>query len=425
MYKILKIKIIFLLCLTLSAFTLGDKEGVNSNTNASNDNNKSLKLDYKNPIDAAFIKVIIFATNYRCDEAAASFESQLNDFETKNGMVSIAYRFLSGCYETIGKYSLTAQYYKKFLLHDGLVEDINYKYYSDLAKLPEMEIKKNGFNALKLNKNNTGHYEVKIKINNKDSFASLDTGANGNFISRSKAKELDLDFYGIGSNAYSASRDQIPNEYAIAKKLEIGGSIFNNVLFIVIDDEKLTFSHKDYNNGKATKLDLVVGFPIFFQLGAIEFSNSTFKRLEDDKLPNDNWTKFAIKGFNILIPVTINGTQVEMQLDTGSLGSNLGQRFIDQNPAFTKSLSKSKYRAWSIGGVIENEAFLIENPKINIGNNQSSMDKLFIVPSNLKYDKESDGLLGLDIIKKYENFTIDFKSLKIRFGKALENAKEK
>ncbi len=427
MHKILKINITFLLCLSLSAFTFDEAKKPVSTNSTSNDSSKSdniLNINPKDPIDAEFIKIFASTIKYKCDDAANTFNNNIDIFRRKNGLVSIGYRILSGCYETTGKYNLTAQYYKKYLVNDGLDENISYKYYSGLAKLPEMKLEKNGYDSLKLKKNNTGTYEVGIKINNKNVNAILDTGANGNFISRTKAKEMGLDFYGIGSNTYTAAVDQINNEYAIAKNLEIGGNIFSDILFIVIDDEKLSFSHKDYNKGIPQKLDLVIGFPVFFKLGAIEFTNSTLRRVDIDKLPNDNWTNLKISRFNILIPITINGIKTDMQIDTGASDTILGQRFIEKNNEFVKNLTKEKYRAWGVGGVIENEAFLLQNPKIEIGKNQITLDKLFIVPSNLKYDKDADGLFGLDIITQYESFTIDLQNLKMRFGNQIGAVKK-
>lgn len=426
MHKIFKINITFLLCLSLSAFTFDEANKPVSTNSTSNNSSKSdniLNLNPKDPIDAEFIKLFVSIIQYKCDEAANSFNNNIDIFRRKKGLVSIGYRILSGCYETSGKYSLTAQYYKKYLVNDGLDENISYKFYSDLAKLPEMKLEKNGYSSLKLKKNNTGAYEVGIKINNKNVNAILDTGANGNFVSRTKAKEMGLELYGIGSNTHTSAVDQIKNEYAIAKKLEIGGNIFSDILFIVIDDEKLSFSHKDYNKGIPQKLDLVIGFPVFFKLGAIEFSNSTFRRIEIDKLPSDNWFNIQIRRFNILVPATINGIKTEMQLDTGALGSNLGQQFIEGNSEFVKNLTKERYRAWGIGGLIEKEAFLLKKPNIEIEKNQITLDKLFIVPSNLEYDKDADGLLGLDIITKYENFTIDLQNLRMRFGAPISAAK--
>ena len=88
----------------------------------------------------------------------------------------------------------------------------------------------------------------------------FDTGANLSTISESQAKKMNLTLFEQNVDVGSSTQIKVQSKLAVADSLYVGDILFENVVFLVMPNEQLSFPDINY------KIDGIIGFPIILQL---------------------------------------------------------------------------------------------------------------------------------------------------------------
>ena len=142
------------------------------------------------------------------------------------------------------------------------------KIWDALSKVPKQQIIKSENVTIPMVKDKVGLFNVDVTFGETTKNLLFDTGANFSVMVRSLAVELgfpitEADFY-----VTAATGLKVRSDIAIAPEIEIGGIIFKNVFFLVLDDKDLSFPQIDYYINGA------IGFPVIEAMEEIRVSKN-------------------------------------------------------------------------------------------------------------------------------------------------------
>lgn len=132
--------------------------------------------------------------------------------------------------------------------------------------------------------------------------------------------------------------------------------------------------------------------------------------LADDHLPPEIIVPLIRFGGQFLVPVTVEGVQVKLLLDTGASISGLTASFINQHYSFVKSPKPIQLNTAS--GTVESYLFLVDTFTIE----SVTFNKHMLARLPMDNMDHFDGLLGIDILGRFD-FVIDQNKAVLRLRK--------
>lgn len=130
----------------------------------------------------------------------------------------------------------------------------------------------------------------------------------------------------------------------------------------------------------------------------------------DDNAPPEITVPLIRFGGQFLVPVTIEGEQVKLLLDTGASISGLTASFINRHYSFVKSPKPIQLNTAS--GTVESYLFLVDTFTID----SITFNKHMLARLPMDNGDHFDGLLGIDILGRFD-FVIDQNKAVLRLKK--------
>jgi predicted aspartyl protease len=246
-----------------------------------------------------------------------------------------------------------------------------------------------------------------VSIGGRDQVVVLDTGANLSVMSETTARRLGLKTIGGGS-VRSSSRDAVTVRLAIARRLEIAGTVLRDVAFLVMADADL---HLPLPGGY--DIPAIVGFPVLRALGRVAFTRDRLiaERSSARAAPRN----LTASGSDLFVEARVNGEDVPLHLDTGASRTSLGPRFAADHPAMLAGLVTRSEHSAGAGGSVEAKTSVLPNAEIEIAgivSRQPSVD--VAVPGG----QGNFGTVGQDVLRLPEGgFTIDFDQMSLTLNR--------
>jgi predicted aspartyl protease len=253
-------------------------------------------------------------------------------------------------------------------------------------------------------------------INGKPQEVVLDTGANLSTISLSTARKLGLRMLDGTASTGSISRQAVSTKLGIADHFEFAGLSLSHVAFLVLDDDQLSMPVPG-----GYRIDAILGFPVLRELQRLEFT-------ADDKLLPSRSHASALAGGNlrmvgnaIYVNVMLDDMPMAMQLDSGAVRSGLSSRFASTHPSLVKGLTSKQEHLAGAGGLRASESATWPQVRVRIGDQQTVLPTLSIAVSS-PGDAMDPDLLGTDILRSFDHWTIDFQRMQFEVGKPVAKA---
>ena len=155
-------------------------------------------------------------------------------------------------------------------LDSAEIEDLKNtnKIWKALINVPPQTLVKNGDVTLPITKDMAGLSTIPVKFPAKTLNFVFDTGANFSVIQRSVAIELGLRIIPSDFEVEAATGIEVKSDIAIVNKMELGDIVISNVVFLVFDDDALTFPSIDYY------IQGIIGFPVIRALEEIQIKKT-------------------------------------------------------------------------------------------------------------------------------------------------------
>jgi hypothetical protein len=227
---------------------------------------------------------------------------------------------------------------------------------------------------------------------------------------RSLAEELGYQIIEADFYVTAATGKKVKSDIAIADELNIGGIIFKNVFFLVIDDENLSFPQIDYYINGA------IGFPVIEAMDEIQINKEN--QIFVPKNPVEyTYNNFALNGLMPIIAVEYKGDTLRMNFDTGATNTSLYPQFYkDYKNEIVNTYEKEIFTSGSGGGMIDFEGYIINNVIFKVGDSETKLDSLQLHVENIGGEESNfHGNFGQDYIKQFDEMIMSFKYSSILF----------
>lgn len=334
-----------------------------------------------------------------------SITLQLLDIKAANYLYSYQYKKATLIYEQI-----LNQYSKKL----DSADIANYKNAKNLfgtfATIKPQKIHKQKDLLLNSYRNKFNHLMSPVKVNSINEDFIFDTGANLSTISESQAKKMKLKVFAQKVTIGSSTQKEVQSNLAVADSLYLGDILFENVLFIVMPDNQLTFPQINYS------IKGIIGFPVIHQLGEVHLKKDG--KIFIPKLPSKKAEKnMFFEGLNPVVKVISSKDTLLFTFDTGAQSTELSFKYFNEHKTeVEKKGTKQTNERGGAGGKFAAKEYLLKNFPIVIGKNKTSLENIPVILEEYNFNKYFDGNLGQDVFLKFNSLIINFENMYIDFN---------
>lgn len=270
-----------------------------------------------------------------------------------------------------------------------------------------------------------GQYSIEMdgSINGKEGRFLFDTGAGLNMITPQLAKEYGLrSLYNDITVAGVVGMKQ--GGYAIADTLRIGGMIWVNVPFVVIDTHTGHEEADKYN--EKFQLPPVIGLPIMLRMQEIQLDFANHEII----VPATP-TPALLDGSNLL-RTEYEGLQLKtfdeakhplfFHFDTGSYYTYMQPAWYSRHQKEVETAGvPDSLRMAGIGGVTITRTYRLPQMNISVGSGTTTIDSINVntgidlhtgqLKTTAFSDGTEDGVLGLNVLEKFSKVIINLKDM--------------
>lgn len=239
----------------------------------------------------------------------------------------------------------------------------------------------------------------------------FDTGANFSVIQRSVAQEMNCEIIPIQFDVTAITGIKVKSDLAVMKELWLGDIKCENVVFLVFNDQDLTFSEAGYS------IQGIIGFPVIRSLNEIRWNNAD--ELFIPKVAEQvSVSNMIINGFVPAVQVMYNTDTLQFSFDTGAAETFLNKAYYQKYKRTVEKKGKKKtLKSGGAGGVVEFVGYVLPKVTLSVGQATATLKDVQVMKESVaETDADFDGNLGQDFIKQFAEMIINFKYSNIRFN---------
>lgn len=268
-----------------------------------------------------------------------------------------------------------------------------------------------GDTKIKINKDMAGLANIPLKINGYEEEFIFDTGANISTIRKSMADKLKLVYLKGNIKVGTMTGLKVDSELAYAQLLEIGNITYNNVLFLVLPDDALSFAGGLYN------IDGIIGYPVFREMKEIHLTeDELFVPAVTSPKQEQN---LVMDGFNPVVNAVVSKDTLTFTFDTGARSTILYVKYYEKfKAAIDKKYEQEEVEFSGAGGSTKVKGFELDAINISVAGSKAKIEDVTLLAVNVKdTDKYYYGNLGQDYFKQFKTLIINLESMYAAFIK--------
>lgn len=265
-----------------------------------------------------------------------------------------------------------------------------------------------------------GLIRAETSINGTTQQAVFDTGANLSVLSASAARRLNVHLLDGSGSVASSTKSAVAVRLGLAERVDIAGVSLANVVFLVLDDAQLQMPLPG-----GYSIDAIIGFPVFRALDRITFNESgsfTPGRAKRSASPGN----LRAYGSDLFVAVEVGGVPTALHLDTGAANSELSAEFARRNAAVIDGLVKDVRSTASAGGSTQQKTAVWKQVDVRLSGQTLTLPKLAVaVEDSADVKTKSLGVLGQDVLRAFDSYTIDFSNMRFELSERRAAAAQK
>lgn len=280
------------------------------------------------------------------------------------------------------------------------------KIWSALQHVPAQEVIMAGELRAEIHKDRAGLDNLRVNNGQESELFVFDTGANLSTVTRSTAEKFNMQIIDADIKVGTITGQKVSANLAVAGTIFIENTEFHNVVFLVLEDEQLSFPQHDYF------IHGIIGFPVFEALGEIHIYREGLFIVPMEKEDYQGPSNLAFNHFSPLI--RINGRHYN--LDTGADHSLLFKRYLNENrEAIEEKYMPSTFSFGGAAGAISMQGYIVDFEFV-MNNKEFHLENIRVLSEDIsKKWEEVYGNLGQDLIGLFDKMVINFRSMFIRF----------
>lgn len=281
--------------------------------------------------------------------------------------------------------------------------------FGTFADTPPQKMHKPKDVSLASYRNQFNHLMTPVKVDTVQEDFIFDTGANLSTISESQALKMNLRIFEQSVEVGSSTQNEIQSKLAVADSFYVGEILFENVLFLVMPDDQLTFPEIAYT------IKGIIGFPVIHQLGEVHLKKDGgifVPKVASRKAAQNMF----FEGLNPVVRAFSENDTLLFTFDTGAMATELSFKYYHdhQRDVEQKGAMQNNERGGA-GGIVAVKEYMLPNFPLTIGTHPTSLDSIRVTLEEYDFNKYFDGNLGQDVLMKFNTLIINFEHLFIDF----------
>lgn len=252
-----------------------------------------------------------------------------------------------------------------------------------------------------------GLLRTTIRVGSAQEQAVIDTGANMSVASRSAARRMGLKMIEGAASVGNSLGSGVDVRLAIAERLEIAGAVLHNSVFLVMDDEALTFPLPG-----GYRIDTIIGLPALRAMGRLRFGPGDKLQVEAAAPARPGASNLRVLGSDPYAVVKVSGRQHSLFFDTGANSSSVSARLVSEHPELEMIEAGSATRAGA-GKSAEVRKIRLNDVPLGIGNAEAVAKSMNVEADPAPGDEDRYGVLGADLFRLFDTVIIDFGSMRL------------
>ena len=248
-----------------------------------------------------------------------------------------------------------------------------------------------------------------IAVNGKPVNWLADTGAGVTMVSALEAARLGLELRDWNHQALDLAGNAIAARAAVARRLVIGRTQFQDVPLLVTSPEREPFA--DWAPGRQG----ILGLPLVIGLGALRWTRAgmchTGSRAAAGSATGPSNLRY--EGQYVVANAEFDGKTLDFLLDTGNqAGTQLWGRFGDDFEALKARGRPGSVRSAQMGGAVNREVTVIPGVRLLLGGKDVALAEANLFARSVG-DLRYHGLLGTDLLSQADEVMIDFRAMRL------------
>ncbi len=322
-----------------------------------------------------------------------------------------AYKQLGSRYMAFTLYAKATDAYEKAAALTEGNPDSDLEDALDLAKIATTvpPIRKRGATGAELNleRDLARLNRIHVDISGTISPMIIDTGAEISVAARSVAEKSNMQFLD-GDVTVGTTTDNVVGQLAVSNTVDIGGMVFQNVLFLVLPDDLLTFADGQYF------VDGIIGLPIFITAQRMGWTKKATKLLLGDKvhLSDDKRTPIYWHDGGMALELKYNEVAFPAFFDSGASSSSGTVLLKSLLSVRDKSslLTNTEIRT-GVGGAVETKTHRLPEITLALAGENVVLTNIRVASEKLNEPDGDIAIIGSDILARTQSFFIDFKAM--------------
>lgn len=277
-----------------------------------------------------------------------------------------------------------------------------------LEKMLPQTVSKKGDVRIQIKKDIAGLWNIPVSIAKNDFDFIFDTGANFSVIVESLALKLGMKLVDANLKVGTASDIKVNSKVTVCDELHVDKIIYRNVVFLVLPDESLDFG--------IYKIKGILGNPVIKAFE--EFSINKNNDLYIPEVPSKSIeSNLSFYGFTPVILMLKDNDSLNFTFDTGAGSTMLYKPYLEKYSKEVVGIYEMvDINVGGAGGTKTVKGYRVKDAKLRTGNSLAVLSKVSLLSETLKKkDNYFFGNLGQDYISKFDEMTINFKDMYIRF----------
>jgi predicted aspartyl protease len=277
-----------------------------------------------------------------------------------------------------------------------------------LREVPAQTVRLDNSQTVQARRNGLGSWNVPVAVNGEAGDWIFDTGANMSTITESEARRMKLVVRETTTYVSGSTGKKNPLRLAIVNNLRFGGSRFDNVVFLVLENQSLFVAPiKQQING-------ILGLPVIRALGWVAMSPEGLMRIGAATAAKPGDPNLFFQELTPMMTAAHSGHELQMFLDSGNNTTFLYPSSRQALSTLERShLTKKKEQMGGAGGSTKRSAEMIPSLTFDILGRQIELKALSLVSKQPSRGMgHRDGVFGADVLAR--GFTLDFRAMQFR-----------
>jgi hypothetical protein len=195
-------------------------------------------------------------------------------------------------------------------------------------------------------------------------------------------------------------------DVAVAERVVIGNAHFQNVVFLVLADELLSFPDGHSIPG-------LLGFPVIEALGEVRFRRDNVMEIPKDP-PYRSLRNLALDNLDPLVQVRYARDDIVCRLDTGAGQTVFYEPFYRRYSKRVEAAGRSiRSKATGVGGSVEMPAYRLPKIVLTVAAAGITLRRVDVYTQPIRPAEENHLFcnLGLDALQQYRSYAVNFRDM--------------